>query len=304
VEDLLRQAPAPCEILVVDQSDDVDPELAAFLEECQKRGNVRWLRQEKPNAQAARNRGIREAKGDVLLFLDDDIRCGPGLVGKHWRNYRDEKIAAVSGQILEPGQKPTSELSEGFYAKRLGWMHFPLNFATRTECINLSSCNCSVRTDVARAVGGFDENFVRTLFDDSDFSWRLHEYCQKKGLKVIHDPEASLVHLKVPSGGNRPGKRNEHVVADAACWQTWLYFHLQHWGWEAFMRLAKRYRWWIWHRKNIVRPWWLIVAHMELLRGILQCLVSLLRGRCLLQMRPGQEQREMQLMEAPSHPDV
>ncbi len=283
IDHLIKQNPAPLEILVVDQSDSVPDEVRDYLTGLEGDGRIRWIRQHPPNAQAARNRGILEAKGEVLLFLDDDIECGPELVGVHWNNYEDPKIAGVSGMILEPGQFPTEELPARFYKKKIGWMFFPLNYGKRTECINLSSCNCSIRREIALAVRGFDENFIRTLFDDTDFSWRVHLKCLLAGLKTVHDPDARLTHLQVQTGGKRPGKVNECVVADAAKWDNLFYFHLKHLGFESLKVIAQRYRWWIWHKKNIIRPWWLLVAHAYFVVGLFRSLILISGGPKLIE---------------------
>jgi glycosyltransferase involved in cell wall biosynthesis len=279
---LLEQKPMPLEILVIDQSETVDDEVSDFLSTLEVQGKISWLRQSPPNAQVARNRGLREAKGGVVLFLDDDIECGPNLVGAHWKNYDDPLIAAVSGMILEPGQLPTVVFPDRFYGTKLGWMFFPLNYGMRVECINLSSCNASVRREVALKAGGFDENFIRTLYDDSDFSWRVHLLCRDLGLQAIHDPQACLTHFRVRTGGKRPTAMNEFVIADDAKWENLFYFHLKHWGLEALGVMAKRYRWWIWHRKNILRPWWLVVSHVYLALGLFKAVKRIVQGPKLL----------------------
>jgi GT2 family glycosyltransferase len=184
--------------------------------------------------------------------------------------------------ILEPSELPTEKLPRRFYGPKIGWMYFPLNFGKRIECINLSSCNCSVRREIALKVGGFDENFRRTLFDDSDFSWRVHLYCKDRGLRIIHDPEAYLTHLRVPTGGKRPGKINSHIVADAEAWENLLYFHLNHIGLEALRVIFQRYRWWVWHKKNILEPCWLMKAHYEMIKGLSRLLQALRRGPQLI----------------------
>src|SRR5262249_917971 len=83
-----------------------------------------------------------------------------------------------------------------YYWPYNGWMFLPLNFGERRPAINWPSCNGSVRRELALSIGGFDEQFTRTWYDDADFSWRLH----KAGAKIVYDPCASLVHLKGPSG--------------------------------------------------------------------------------------------------------
>ncbi len=68
IENVLAQDHAALEILVVDDgsSDDIEGAVRALPVD------VRFLRQDNAGPGAARNRGIREASGDVLAFLDVD----------------------------------------------------------------------------------------------------------------------------------------------------------------------------------------------------------------------------------------
>lgn len=275
--------PKPLEILVIDQTQDLpEEELTWRKAHVAENPEVRFLSHYPPNAQVARNKGIVEARGSVVMLMDDDVVVPSDLVEKHLRNYEDPSIAAISGMILELDEEPTFEYPEAYQDPKLGFVFFPLNYGKRTELVNLSSCNCSVRREHALGVGGFDENFTKTLFDDSDFGWRLHQYCMNRGLKMIHDPEAWLTHLRVPTGGGRPGAKNGHVLGDRNAWYTWCYFHFQHWGRASFVQLVKRYRWWIWHKKNLLQPRWLVVAHWELVVGVGRAFSRIAKGPLLI----------------------
>ncbi|HVY55889.1 MAG TPA: glycosyltransferase family 2 protein, partial [Thermodesulfobacteriota bacterium] len=54
-----------------------------------------------PNAgrSAARNRGIDEAKGNILIFLDDDMEPLPGLIERHCERLGDKERICVLGNI-------------------------------------------------------------------------------------------------------------------------------------------------------------------------------------------------------------
>jgi len=81
----------------------------------------------------------------------------------------------------------------------VGWAFFPMNYAYRCRTANLPSGNFSIRREWAILVGGFDENYTKTCGEDAEFSWRFY----KAGGNAIYDPEATLVHLAAPRGGNR-----------------------------------------------------------------------------------------------------
>lgn len=280
---LLAQNPAPLEIIVVDQTKKHSPQTQVFLENLIRENKIKYIYQDIPHANVARNRGIKESQGEIVLILNDDIVIGEKLIGAHFANYENPSIAAVSGCVFEDGKRPTDKLPKQYYHKYTGWMHFPLNFSQRTEVINLNACNLSVRRDIVMEVGGFDENFIKTYFDDTDLSLRMYKLCIKKGLKAIHDPEASLVHLKEPTlpGENRPSGINEYVVADRYAWMTWLYFFLINFGLYSWQEIMVRMRRCVFRKKNILRPYYLWIAFLEFIVGLYKALVLMRKGRKL-----------------------
>lgn len=277
LEGLLKQDPAPKEILVIDQSRQHDEVTSRFLKRITDTRQIRYIFQPEPNAQKARNRAIREASGEVLLFVDDDVVMDETLVGAHWRNYSDSELAAVCGYYTEPGSPPTDELTSDSLNPLTGWIYFPHAYAKRTECYSLPTCNGSIRRQVAIEVGGFDENYTYTHFDDTDFSARL----KKLGAKAVHDPGARLVHLKEMSGGKRPGGINEHVIADSNKWYTWIYFFWMNFRWGGRNEILKRLRGTVFRRTNIVKPWYLVVAFSHFVSGTARAIKTIRGGRRL-----------------------
>jgi len=280
---LLNQDPSPLEIIVIDQTKRHDFQTQMFLEELIRENKIRYIYQDSPHANMARNRGVKESKGDIVLILNDDIVIEKDLIYKHYINYKDKTIAAVSGQVLESKEEPTDRFPPQYYRKFTGWMYFPLNFSKRVEVINLNACNLSIRRETFIEAGGFDENFIKTYFDDTDLSIRVHRISLKRGFKTIHDPKAGLFHLKEPTlrGENRPSGINEYVIADSDAWLTWLYFFLINFGlcasWEILLRLRRC----VFRKKNILKPCYLWKACLEFIIGMQKALELIKNGRKL-----------------------
>ena len=277
LECLIKQKPAPREIIVVDQSSSHDQRTRQFLDEAVEQGQIRYIFQPEPNAQRARNRAISEAQSEVLLFVDDDVLMDETLIGAHWKNYEDPELAAVCGYYTEPGGYPIGVLKGDCLAPTTGWIYFPHSYTKRTECYVLPTCNGSIRKTVAIALGGFDENFTYTHFDDTDFACRLRAL----GVKSVHDPEARLVHLKEPSGGKRPGAVNEFVIADGNRWYIWVYFFWMNFGWRGWREIGWRLRGCVFRRVNLVRPWYLAIALRHFCSGSLRAIKVIRSGRKL-----------------------
>lgn len=263
LDDLARQSLQADEVLVIDQSID---ETGRPLDQSGTLRNPRlkYFYGHPANAQKARNFGIRHAIGHVLLLVDDDMRLPEGFVEAHMRNYADPVVGGVAGQVLKPGQKPQDRLPRQCIQDRAGWVRFPLNYAHRTEIANWPSCNGSVRKRLAVAVGGFDEQFTRTLFDDTDFSKRLAD----AGAKIVFDPEATALHRKVASGGWRPGKLDEHVMADAESWAVQLYFWRKNFSlWIGRWQLSRLLRGVFVRNDFFAHPRSFFTAAKEMVRG-------------------------------------
>ena len=96
---LLGQSLEPDEVLVVDNN-STRSYLPVF-EEYRGRLPLRTVVERVPGIPAARNRGIAEATGDLVLFIDDDCRAEPGWVERMVRPfYLNPHIGAVGGEIL------------------------------------------------------------------------------------------------------------------------------------------------------------------------------------------------------------
>lgn len=282
---LLTQDPQPLEIIVIDQTLQHNYETKVFIDDLIRENKIRYIFQEQMHANVARNRGILEAKGAIVLILNDDIIIKPDLIGKHFENFHDSSVAAISGAVLEGVTELTDEFPKRYYRRYTGWVHFPLNYSKRVEVINLNSCNLSIRREIIMEVGGFDENFSRTYFDDSDLSCRVHRLCLKKGLKTLHDPELAIIHLKEPTGGCRPGGINDYVVADRYAWMTWIYFFLLNFALYGFWDILLRLRTCVFRKKNILRPYYLWIAFLEFIIGLDKALALIRHGRRLISVK-------------------
>ncbi|MCE8014975.1 glycosyltransferase [Halomonas sp. MCCC 1A17488] len=125
-------------------------------------GNARLLHEPAPGSYAARNRGIAEARGDVLVFLDADCMAAPG-----WLQAGIECLQANPDVGLVAGN---IELS--YAASRLTpaeCFEKAFAFRQRQNVANGVSvtANLFVRREVFDEVGVFDSG----LMSGGDFEW-------------------------------------------------------------------------------------------------------------------------------------
>ncbi|UTF55109.1 glycosyltransferase [Natronosalvus rutilus] len=130
----------------------------------------------------ARNRGAKQASGDVLCFTDADTVVPPTWVRDHCRHYSvatKSTVVGVGGPLepLEPGlrHRVCFRLLSDWW-DRLSW---PLGF------VQQPGPNCSVRRTAFERVGGFDESLP--FLEDTDLSLRL----RREG-EVVYDRECAV----------------------------------------------------------------------------------------------------------------
>ena len=171
-------------VVVVDGSTD---DTLLLLEEYATPYALRVIQQKNAGASAARNRGVAEAQGEIILLIDDDIVLTSDVVSEHLQAHQSQRdIVGVGQLVLEPRS------DAGWFAQGIvrSWeRHYrELNEGRRPP--GWRDCyggNLSVRRDRYLAVGGFPEDIRRT--NDIAFALRLVE----QGSEVVY-LQAAVAH--------------------------------------------------------------------------------------------------------------
>ena len=134
---------------------------------------ARWIQGSRRGPAANRNHGAGEAKGEWLIFLDDDCLPEAGWLAAY------EEAAANGMEALEG--KTVCPMED-----RLGLYEIIENLSGGA----FWSCNLAVRRDKFVELGGFDEDFTQAVAEDMEFAWRM----RKRGLKIAFVPKATVIH--------------------------------------------------------------------------------------------------------------
>lgn len=195
------------EVIVVLQN---QPDLNAFIAQNKEWGiQLKVLFSQAPNASLARNIGLLESNGEIVLFLDDDLEINnPDFLTHHINAYKNRQISGVFGQVTDPGVPTRSTRHKWSYKKHVGWMFFPPNYDKECLLDNGGAGNLSVIKDMAIKVGGMDYAYEKGAHrEESDFCLRL---TQQFG-KILFEPRATVVHLGAAQGGCRNWGKNDGV---------------------------------------------------------------------------------------------
>ncbi|MCK4255849.1 glycosyltransferase family 2 protein [candidate division WOR-3 bacterium] len=196
---LLDQDYPNYEIIVVDQTEEVPDSIEVFFDTLDAE-RVRYIHINEIGLPNARNVGIREARGDIVLFLDDDIvPFGRSLVEYHVENYSDPDIVGVVGRVDDPRTKAENDPKKILKLSMWGIATGGCNGTIRTKIDVTCGGNMSFRKSDCIEAGLFDRCIIGSAEgEDTEFCLRLRKKSHKS---LIFDPRAALRHYPRFSGG-------------------------------------------------------------------------------------------------------
>ena len=152
------------EIIVVDNA-STDRTAA----EAAKRAGVRVVREDAKGVQHARQRGFREATGDILAYLDADTRMPAGWCEHVLGEFaRDPNLACISGPYVYYDIPRWQQ----FLVRIYWYLAMPLYFVIGYMAV---LGNLAIRRDVLEKMGGFDTS-IDFYGDDTDTSRRAKQF--------------------------------------------------------------------------------------------------------------------------------
>ncbi len=189
---LLNQSFDDYEIIIVDDgSSDGTPQMIKGLQKEHK--NLRYLRQKNMGPGIARNNGVKNARGKIVVFTDDDCIAERTWLKEMVDSFKKENIGVVGGGYIFHEEKGLIGLWQSCNVKRgisEGRLKDPSFF---------ESNNLAMLKKVFLEVGGFNP-----LFGPKDGSedFNLNYQTFKKGYKLVFNENAKVKHLhKMNLGG-------------------------------------------------------------------------------------------------------
>jgi len=193
------------------------------------------------------NIGLKQAKTEIVLLLNDDTYCTQPNIKQALVHFADPKVGVVGSLQLMPdntvqhaGIKHNANITTWFEHKLYGQPAFRAQINHATEEFAVTASVQFIRRSLLDVYGYYDEAY-RLSFEDIDFCLRLFT----AGVKIIYEPRSMFYHY----GGSTRGQKEPKgwdIYSQKLFWMTW-YKRLKttsgvlvkpvvippEWGWDA-----------------------------------------------------------------------
>jgi len=163
--------------------------------------DVRYIYQRNQGPAAARNSGVKVAKGDIVLFIDADCRATENWIEEMVRPFNNPDIAGVKGVY----RTEQSDLIARFVQIEYEQKYERMKKIPYIDFIDTYSAG--FRRDIFLKYGGYDTSFPTASVEDQEFSFRL----AKDGHKMVFQPSGVVYHLH-PNNLKRYFRRKFYVA--------------------------------------------------------------------------------------------
>ncbi len=149
------------------------------------------------------NRAAEHARGEYLIFLNNDTLVKPGWMENLLATFREHGNVGIAGSKLV---YPTGELQEAggiIWEDASGWNwgkgqnadHPIYNFVRDVDYI--SGASLMIPTVLWKEIGGFNEGLEKAYYEDADLCFKVREM----GYRVVYQPSSVVVHIEGLSSG-------------------------------------------------------------------------------------------------------
>jgi glycosyltransferase involved in cell wall biosynthesis len=221
LESLLAQGRDDLEVIIVDQN--ADDRVAPVLQPYAARMRITHLRSAIRNANHARNLGLRQARGEIVTFPDDDCLYPPGVLTRVDASFH---AAPSLGVLTGPAASPEGGLGSGRWREKSGAIDLSNVWTSVIEF------NLFLPRQLMLSLGGFDEKLGPGTRWGSAEGNDLVCRAIARGAVAQYDADLRIIH---------PDKRlTEVAVSRAASYGRGLGFVLRRHGvpasvWFAFL---------------------------------------------------------------------
>ncbi len=189
----------PFEVIVVDDcsTDETASVLTGFE-------NLRLMRNdENCGFVLSSNRGAHAARGQIIVFLNNDTQVQPGWLDALIDTFGAHPDAGLVGSRLIYPDGRQQEAGAIVFGDGSAWNYGHLDDPNKPQYSYLrepdyvSGASLAVKRDLFITLGGFDEHFSPAYYEDADIAFRV----RAAGHRVYYQPLSQVVHFEGASAG-------------------------------------------------------------------------------------------------------
>lgn len=185
-----QRGAARYEVIVVSDAQEEQPHLvdAAIGE---RPYPVARLQAQRAGTSAARNRGWRAARSEIVLFMDDDVLAEPELLSEHleWHGRHPADEIGVLGHLRwARGLRVTPFMH---WLEQGVQFDYPGIGGTEAGWGRFYTANVSLKRPLLERVGGFDQERFPFGYEDLDLGYRMSQI----GFRLLYNRRAVAEHL-------------------------------------------------------------------------------------------------------------
>ena len=156
---------------------------------------------------AARNRGVAQAAGELILFTDGDCAPAPDWIEQMSAPFTDPEVVGARGVYRTRQTSLVARFVQQEYQDKYD------RTGQRATIDFIDTYSAGYRRSVFQANGGFETAFSAPSVEDQEFSFRLAQ----KGYKLLFAPRAAVYH------------RHDSTLTEYAHRKFWIGY------WKAFL---------------------------------------------------------------------
>jgi glycosyltransferase involved in cell wall biosynthesis len=233
-----------CDVLVVDNSSPDHTQAVVEAAAQYLQFPVRCIVETRQGVCFGRNRALTEARGDYILFLDDDVFVGETWLEGCVRAINRFSADCIVGPVFPVYPQPLPAHANDYVLGLLGSGYSRKGTTSfvlpKRLTHNIPGCNFAVRRQTALAVGGFDTSLDRVgsrllAGGDTEFGLRLG----KRQRVVVYEPDCWIQHIISP-GKLDPGYLRRRADGLGMTSAKLRALHGPRWALQDWIKMTKR----------------------------------------------------------------